>query len=239
MGVFELWTVIKKKKYEPGVVKAIDPGSTYRLDLFACLYIQIRQAFYSCTDAESAYEAIHKALLRFTAASQPAQNIFIYLDGAWTHEKQDTHRKRLANSSKALQEAGEWFERMRLRIYDGKWPKKQNVGFTKALKKALTLTEKDKEGLSKYLQTKNWSVITADYEADTQIARDSNANDIVISKDSDMLVYGNISTIWRPIAQGRFLVYDVDEVCKHLALPSRHHLTALGIVSKNDYNRNI
>ncbi|KAF8953333.1 hypothetical protein BGZ46_003233, partial [Entomortierella lignicola] len=37
----------------------------------------------------------------------------------------------------------------------------------------------------------------------------------------------------------RFLVYDVNEVCGHLALPSRFHLTALGIVSRNDYNRNI
>ncbi|KAF8944390.1 hypothetical protein BGZ46_006270, partial [Entomortierella lignicola] len=54
MGVFELWAVIKKKKFEPGVVKAFDPGSIYRLDLLSCLYIPIRQAFYSCADADSA-----------------------------------------------------------------------------------------------------------------------------------------------------------------------------------------
>ncbi|KAF9427222.1 hypothetical protein BGZ76_002425 [Entomortierella beljakovae] len=190
MGMFELWAVIKKKKFEPGVVKAIDPRSIHRLDL---LFASI---------SRSAKPFTHVRMLRAHAG-----------------------HARLANSSKALQEAGEWFKRLRPRVNDGKWSKKQNVGFTKALKKALT--EEVKKGLSKYQQ------------ADAQIARDSNATVIIISKDSDMLEYGNISTIWRPIARGRFVIYDVDEDCDHLALPSHHHLTALGIVSKNDYNWNI
>jgi hypothetical protein len=58
MGVFELWAVIKKKKFEPGAVKAIDLGSTYRLDLLSCLYTNIRQAFYSHTNVESAYKDV-------------------------------------------------------------------------------------------------------------------------------------------------------------------------------------
>ncbi|KAF9177634.1 hypothetical protein BGZ49_005585, partial [Haplosporangium sp. Z 27] len=208
MGVFELWAVIKKKKFEPGVVKAIDPGSIYRLDLLSCLYIQIRQAFYSCADIESACEAIHRALLKFIAASQPTPNVFIYLDGAWAFEKQETHSKRIDNASKALKKAGEYFDCLKPRVHDGKWPKQQNMAFIKALKKALPLTDKDKESLAKYLQAKEWSVITADYEADVQIASDCEDTDIVISRDSDMLIYGEISIIWRPISQGRFLVYD-------------------------------
>jgi len=105
MGVFELWAVIKKKKFEPGAVKALDPSSTYRLDLLACLYTNIRQAFYSHTDAESAYKAIHKALLRFIAASEPTPNVIIYLDGGWADEKQDTHSRRMDSASMILNKA--------------------------------------------------------------------------------------------------------------------------------------
>jgi len=239
MGVFELWAVIKKKKFEPGAVKALDPSSTYRLDLLACLYTNIRQAFYSYTDAESAYKAIHKALLRFIAASEPTPNVIIYLDGGWADEKQDTHSRRMTSAELAYSKALDHLNRLESYVKNGRWTKNQDRGCTNALKKALTITDNDKKGLAKYLQEMKWSVILADYEADIQIAKDCNAADIIISRDSDMLVYGNVSTIWRPISQGGYLSYNVNEVCNHLALPSRNHLTALGIVSRNDYNRNI
>ncbi|KAI1285054.1 hypothetical protein EDD11_001059, partial [Mortierella claussenii] len=53
-----------------------------------------------------------------------------------------------------------------------------------------------------------------------------------------MLMYRNISTIWRPISGRRLLIYDIPHVLTTLGI-SRDQLTALGAVSHNDYNRNI
>ncbi|KAF9402766.1 hypothetical protein BGZ76_007254, partial [Entomortierella beljakovae] len=199
----------------------------------------IRQAFYSSPDTESACETIHKALLKFISASQPTPHIIIYVDGAWSLEKHETHSKRIEKASKALEKAKKDFGLLEQRVHEGKWPKQASMRFMKSLKQTMTLTDEDKRSLAEYLHAKKWIVITAEYEADVQIAEDCEDSDIVISRDSDMLVYENVSIIWRPISQGRFLVYDINKVCSHLALPSRHHLTALGVVSKNDYNRNI
>ncbi|KAI7819291.1 hypothetical protein BC939DRAFT_265475 [Gamsiella multidivaricata] len=61
---------------------------------------------------------------------------------------------------------------------------------------------------------------------------------VVISQDSDMLVYERISTVWRPISRGQILVYDVSGILATLGV-NRTLLTVLGVVSKNDYNANI
>ncbi|KAI8600553.1 hypothetical protein EDD21DRAFT_430910, partial [Dissophora ornata] len=64
------------------------------------------------------------------------------------------------------------------------------------------------------------------------------SGDIVISKDSDTLVYKSISTIWRPISRKRLIVYEIPDVLAALGI-SRTRLTVLGIVSRNDCNCNI
>ncbi|KAF9347811.1 hypothetical protein BGX34_002874 [Mortierella sp. NVP85] len=53
-----------------------------------------------------------------------------------------------------------------------------------------------------------------------------------------MLAYASISTLWRPISRDQFLLYKLSDVLKELGL-SRAQLTALAIVSSNDYNKNI
>jgi 5'-3' exonuclease len=63
-------------------------------------------------------------------------------------------------------------------------------------------------------------------------------HDVVISADSDMLAYASTSTLWRPMSRDQFLVYKLSDVLRELGL-SRAQLTALAIVSSNDYNKNI
>lgn len=53
-----------------------------------------------------------------------------------------------------------------------------------------------------------------------------------------MLVHNTTETIWRPLARGQYLVYKRADVLRFLDI-SRAQLTALGVVSKNDYTSNL
>ncbi|KAF9119345.1 hypothetical protein BG015_006370 [Linnemannia schmuckeri] len=98
--------------------------------------------------------------------------------------------------------------------------------------------EESRTSLAAYLINNGWNVIECPSEADIAIASDCQPSDIVVSGDSDMLIYDTVKTIWRPLSRGRFLVYKLAEVLGHLEI-SRAKLTALGIVSKNDYTSNL
>src|SRR5690554_7386677 len=66
----------------------------------------------------------------------------------------------------------------------------------------------DRQAFATYLRHAGWSVVECQTEADIKVARDFMPGDIVLSRDSDMLMYESISTVWRPISAGRILVYD-------------------------------
>ncbi|KAF9129861.1 hypothetical protein BGX30_013727 [Mortierella sp. GBA39] len=70
------------------------------------------------------------------------------------------------------------------------------------------------------------------------IAGDAQPGDIVISSDSDMMAYASVQTLWWPVSQGLILVYSMPDVLKTIEF-SRNQLTALAIVSRNEYQRNI
>lgn len=89
------------------------------------------------------------------------------------------------------------------------------------------------------LEARGWNVKLGSGEADLDIARDCRSDDIVLTKDSDTLGYNNIRTIWRLVGKHKALQYDTDDVCIALGFESRAQLTALAVVSSNDYQRNI
>ncbi|KAF9949368.1 hypothetical protein BGZ72_008850 [Mortierella alpina] len=89
-----------------------------------------------------------------------------------------------------------------------------------------------------YMTKHGWVVVNCTTEADLAIVQACLPTDIVLSRDSDMIYYASIRTIWRPISKGRVLVYDVREVMATLGL-NQAQFTVLGMVSRNDYNRNI
>jgi|SRR5690554_3445255 len=96
----------------------------------------------------------------------------------------------------------------------------------------------DRQAFATYLRHAGWSVVECQTEADIKVARDFMPGDIVLSRDSDMLMYESISTVWRPISAGRILVYDEPSALAALGI-NRTQLIVLGIVSKNVYNANI
>ena len=75
-------------------------------------------------------------------------------------------------------------------------------------------------------------------EADLAIAIDANPGDIIISCSSDMLAYESIVTLWRRVSKGMILVYSIPDLLSALGITCAQ-LTALAVVSRNDYNKNI
>ncbi|KAG0064076.1 hypothetical protein BGZ89_009395 [Linnemannia elongata] len=89
-----------------------------------------------------------------------------------------------------------------------------------------------------YMTERHWTVKVVATEAGLAIAIDANPGDIIISRDSDMLAYGSIVTLWRPVSNDIILVYSIPDLLLALGI-TRAQLTALAVVSKNDYNKNI
>jgi hypothetical protein len=85
---------------------------------------------------------------------------------------------------------------------------------------------------------RNWTVKIAPTEADVAIAIDATPGDIIISCDSDMLAYESIDTLWRQVSNDTILVYTTPDIRLALGITCAQ-LTALAVVSQNDYNRNI
>lgn len=95
-----------------------------------------------------------------------------------------------------------------------------------------------RQELAAFLKCHGWEVIISDSEADLEIARDCRPEDVVLSRDSDLLAYKQVVTIWRPTKGRQVMVYHLPDVLKTIGL-SRGQLTALAIVSKNDYSSNV
>ncbi|KAG0248688.1 hypothetical protein BG011_010015, partial [Mortierella polycephala] len=95
-----------------------------------------------------------------------------------------------------------------------------------------------RQAFAQYMRQNGWTMVECPTETETAIASDYKSGEVVISRDSDMPVYESINTIWRPISRGLFLVYDVPDVLRTLNI-NRSQLTVPGVVSRNDYNRNI
>ncbi|KAK3833856.1 MAG: hypothetical protein JOS17DRAFT_789217 [Linnemannia elongata] len=140
---------------------------------------------------------------------------------------------------KAEKLADEKISEFEVRVNNGQRIRKQHfIGIKKQLSKAFRWDNDDRISLIDYLRDHQWTVKLSPYEADVHIAEDCTPGDIVISGDSDLIVHPTVTTVWRPISGGRFLEYIVDEVLAALGV-SRSQLVVLGVVSHNDYNKNI
>ncbi|KAH7053611.1 hypothetical protein BKA57DRAFT_502069 [Linnemannia elongata] len=91
-----------------------------------------------------------------------------------------------------------------------------------------------RQHFTEYMRGLGWTVILCNTEADISIAQDSQPGDIVISSDSDMMAYASVQTLWRPVSHDLLLVCSMPDVLKTIEF-TRNQLTALAIVSRNDY----
>ncbi|KAF8908742.1 hypothetical protein BGZ58_006062, partial [Dissophora ornata] len=190
---------------------------------------------YSSHSVDDANSIIEGKLTKF--ASPP--NSVLYLDGSPAEEKKHTHKHRREARDKALTLAQKGVTQLKDRLDRKLHVRKQHfITVRKHMEKGFYWSLESRRAFAQYLRLKGWSVVECPTEADIAIAVRCRSGDIVISKDSDTLVYKSILTIWRPISRKRFLVYEIPDVLATLGI-SRTQLTVLGVVSRNDYNRNI
>ncbi|KAG0202599.1 hypothetical protein BGX31_003558, partial [Mortierella sp. GBA43] len=92
-----------------------------------------------------------------------------------------------------------------------------------------------------FMKSKGYDIVLCQTEADVLIAAECRPEDAVVSCDSDMLFYKTIPKVWRPVGSfksRRFVPYEKTSLLQALELSSTQ-LTALGILSGNDYVSNI
>ena len=63
-------------------------------------------------------------------------------------------------------------------------------------------------------------------------------NEVVVSGDSDLLFYTNVHDILRPLGNGNFLLYNKSDLLRLLQVTAVQW-ASIGIVSGNDYDKNI
>ncbi|KAK5809455.1 hypothetical protein F5H01DRAFT_323713 [Linnemannia elongata] len=180
------------------------------------IFSTIQYAYTHCS-REAAHALIHKRLKKL---ANPLISV-LYFDGDPTTEKESTHDERAKVRRKAEVLADQKINE-----------------FEKQLSRAFQWNSEDRLSLIDYLRDHQWIVQLSPYEADVHIADDCAPGDIVISGDSDLIIHPTVTTIWRPISGSRFLEYIVDEVLAVLGI-GRPQLVTLGVVSHNDYNKNI
>ncbi|OAQ29187.1 hypothetical protein K457DRAFT_32586, partial [Linnemannia elongata AG-77] len=198
------------------------------------IFSTIQYAYTHCS-REAAHGVVHRRLKKL---ANPLISV-LYFDGDPTTEKESTHDERAKVRRKAEELADKKINEFEVRINNGQRIRKQHfVGIQKQLSRTFQWNSEDRLSLIDYLRDHQWIVQLSPYEADVHIADDCAPGDIVISGDSDLIIHPTVTTVWRPISGSRFLEYIVDEVLAVLGI-GRPQLVTLGVVSHNDYNKNI
>lgn len=216
------------------LVEATDESTICRIDVLGCYFSAIRKVYFVYDETKA--QSIIEATIRKNAV--PSKSV-LYVDGQPSKEKRATSIRRQEIRHKAagqaaldlfrLEESVSAKQKMRKQAY---WTAKKN------LDKAFTWSSVAKQRLVEFLRSKGWSVVECEAEADVMIARQTNPGDVVISRDSDMMFYSKVETLWRPLSNNKILVYNIPDVLETLQI-HRSQWVALGVVSKNDYTANI
>ncbi|KAF9188015.1 hypothetical protein BGZ49_003985, partial [Haplosporangium sp. Z 27] len=236
MGIYGLWPFLKKKGYEPTACRRPHSSNTtkIRVDVLGTFFALIAHT-YSSYPADKAHFIVEQQIQKIGLK----QNLILYFDGAPSTEKRDARNYRLCQREKYLHIARKAMDTLNSRIESNLRVRKHHfIAVAKNLKRAFYWPVESRAALVEYLKQRGWNAIMCHTEADLQIAKDYEPNDVVVTRDSDLLVYDNIITIWRPVTRDLTLVYDVPRILETLSY-TRAKLSVLGIVSKNDYNHNI
>jgi hypothetical protein len=240
MGIPALWQHLRGEGHEATMLMQfpstpLPPNAFYRIDILASFYNTIRRIHITSPD-QSTFNTIFEQHL--ISHGIPKTSI-LYIDGPSPAEKSATRETREAKRTRALQKAQIRIGDMEVRVGGRRRVRKRDFNnLFKNIRDAFYWSHESRNSLAEYLRNNGWRAFICLSEADTAIAFECQPNDIVVSGDSDMLIYDTVETVWRPLSNGRFLVYKLEEVLSHLEL-SRAKLTTLGIVSKNDYTSNL
>ncbi|KAF9155401.1 hypothetical protein DFQ26_009747, partial [Actinomortierella ambigua] len=173
----------------------------------------------------------------------PYNKIVLVLDGDPCLEKLATTTSRDEAADQAFAEANQHLQGIRTRVTAGKrWPgPNAEKLFNAALERSFRMTNGQRVQLAQFLNDLNigWIAFQAPYEADTEIAQRCTKADVVVSTDSDLLGYADVTQLIRPMRGETYGIYVVADIITTLGLPSFCHWQALCTVSKTDYSDNV
>ncbi|KAG9063258.1 hypothetical protein KI688_004862 [Linnemannia hyalina] len=236
MGLFDWFPFIRRKGYNPvllyhTILVSITTTGRRRFDVLSTSFRTIGYA-YSSHPQDVANRMLQKEVERLGNHL----NMMLYLDGPQPVEKASTAQVREAARMKALDHLSTDVETFETRMEADLRIRKQHfIAIRKNLVSAFYWSLPSRQHFAEYMRGVGWTVILCNTEADVAIAQDAQPEDIVISSDSDMMANASVQT---PVSQGLILVYSMPDVLKTIEF-SRNQLTALAIVARNDYQRNI
>lgn len=248
MGIPGLWGWVREKGVVPEVhqrVKLPSPSSKIRVDVCGSQHSLIRSLYnqhHATADANTNINITHhrleQQLLKFGNKSE----LVLYVDGLPAREKANTHAFRESLRQRALEEADRHMQMLETRFQDNKRIKKHHITkVSKYLNRSFRWLLDYRRSFCQYMAERGYDIVLCHTEADVRLAADCREMDIVVTGDSDLLVYRTIPEVWRPVKQGglrRFEVYKKSSVLGAVDL-SDIKLIALAVVSCNDYNKNI
>ena len=245
MGCLSFWRfVAAKKRYtpvhrNPHIPRTVlgGPSNKFRVDMQGSFYSAIRYAYSNFGNIDHAHAALLKNLEKRFKDNTTA---VLYFDGGPCEEKLETQKRRQEARVKTVEAADHHVNTFHQLVTSGKRIRKRHfANIHKHLSNAYRWNSTARDGLVLVLRSKGWSVVQCDTEADVGIARDTVEGDIVISGDSDLFVYESVSVLWRPQSKAGYLEYQKTGVLSALGLEFAGQLTALGVVSTNDYNHSV
>jgi 5'-3' exonuclease len=261
MGIEGLFSTLKKKGLAPMPVDLSQFKDTrIEVDLFGSYFARILTLMTDDYGTDKASEVGMK-LAAFLKADFTPANCRIHIDGGKSAQKHKEHEARLARRKKTSEQLDKNIEKMKTNSLQGKWTAHSVMErIKKDLRQIFQLTATDKDLLQKAFELNHFEVCRCPAEADICISRtlrsassptastsaassrasQPTTNSVVVSGDSDMVVHQDVATVLRPIPRSAgYALYTKEAVTRTLELPDPLYLTALGIVCKNDYSRNI
>ncbi|KAF9977791.1 Rad2 nuclease [Actinomortierella ambigua] len=239
MGIVGLWKWLEKKGVSPTTIvlgHTLPEASTRhkRVDLQGAYFPTIRWA-YGSLEADKAHEQLEKEILRLGEKD----DVIIYVDGDVATEKESTHEHRSVLQAQSLVAAEDSIKVLDDRLSENKRVTRAMVSKARQdLQAAFVWSPEAKSSFVDFMRERDWHIIICDTEADVEIARNCGLDDVVVTRDSDLLAYSTVQTIWRLIGKGRVLQYSLASVLATTKL-SQAQFTSLCIVSSNDYNKNL
>ncbi|KAH7054817.1 hypothetical protein BKA57DRAFT_489687 [Linnemannia elongata] len=238
MGLFDWYPFIRRKGYTPvqiyrSILASIITNGRRRLDVLGSCYDVI---WSSCSNMsqDTAHRSLEKEVSRFETALDMTR----YIDGDPAKEKSETAAERQKRREKALEQTATSLTTLESRIDNNKRLRKRHIVNVCSGLAFSYWSMESRRSFADYMTERHWTVKVVATEAGSAIAIDANSGDIIISRDSDMLAYGSIVTLWRPVSNDIILVYSIPDLLLALGI-TRVQLTALAVVSKYDNNRNI
>ncbi|KAL9548252.1 hypothetical protein MBANPS3_005779 [Mucor bainieri] len=238
MGVKGAWTFLDQHGITGTTVKSPMDALGWRetqkkihVDIVGAFFKPLKRIFIDCEmdNQQAMTNAAHK-FLRLIGTFVPADRSILYLDGNPSLERDLAHRVRLTSHLKR-----QHFLEQEILEYEACPNDSLLARMNTRAKNSFRFTRDMKQALYQAALQRGWKIIAAPGEAEVEIGR---LGGIVLTDDSDMLFYPNISIVIRQMGDHQFNVYYKSSILAKLQL-SNNAFTALGIIAPNDYDSNL